>query len=399
MTRKATLALCGLTFVGGFTRANTAFSADPAGSASAAPLASSAAPVAASAPPPEAASPNPTCTERIPAGKVRPKLDESLPDRGTSGHLLTLTLTLEHGKGETVLPGGLAPETGSPEWRELEKAGLFLPDPSGTSGPKIERTETGDGAKTTVRIGFVPLPEKPGRNRIELPSLPISVARASGDVLVLCTSPHTVTVEDPIANTSSPTPKKNPPPRPQLEEWTFAKNALMVLALALVVGVLASFLITYLRNRPRAVPPPPPPRPPWEVALEELYDVRHAGLVAEGRFAEHFDRVSDTVRKYLGARYGFDGLESTTREALFVLRRVTPHITVLDTIESFLQKADLVKFARLTPSGEDCELALNRAETLVRETLPSMPTYQPVPATSTPNDEPAAPQPPAGGTT
>ena len=41
--------------------------------------------------------------------------------------------------------------------------------------------------------------------------------------------------------------------------------------------------------------------------------------MAEGRFAEHFDRVSDIVRKYLGLRFGFDGLESTTREALAVL--------------------------------------------------------------------------------
>jgi hypothetical protein len=397
VSRRAALAVFGLALSSGLTRANAAFSADPAGSASAMPGALPAVTGAASAAPAETATPNPTCTERIPAGKVRPKLTESLPDRGTSGHLLTLTLTLEHGKGETVLPGGFAPQAGSPEWRDLEKAGLFLPDTSGPSGPKIERTETGDNAKTTVRIGFVPLPEKPGRNRIELPPLPISVARASGDVLVLCTSPHSVTVEDPIANTSNPTPKKNPPPRPQLEEWTFLKNALLVLMIALVVGVLASFLITYLRNRPRAVPPPPPPRPPWEVALEELYDVRHAGLVAEGRFAEHFDRVSDTVRKYLGARYGFDGLESTTREALFVLRRVTPRITVLDTIESFLQKADLVKFARLTPGGEDCELALNRAETLVRETLPSMPTYDAVPAQSGPKDESTTPAPQAGG--
>ena len=62
------------------------------------------------------------------------------------------------------------------------------------------------------------------------------------------------------------------------------------------------------------MPPPPPPRPPWEVAFEELDAVRHAGLVDEGRYAEHFDRVCDAVRKYLGGRYGFDGLETTTDE-------------------------------------------------------------------------------------
>lgn len=361
----------------------------PATAAGPAPAASALEPAAA-----------PTCLERIPEGKARPKLSETIADRGTSGHVLTLTLTLEHGKGETVLPGGLAPQAGAPEWRELETRGLFLPETE-SGGPAIERTETGDGAKTTVRIGFVPLPQKPGRNRIEIPPLPISVARASGDVLVLCTAPHLVTVEDPIANASDPKPKPNPPPRPQREEWTFAKNALAVALVALLAGALATFLIGRFLRRPKPVPPPPPPRPPWEIALEELYDVRHAGLVIEGRFAEHFDRVSDTLRKYLGARFGFDGLESTTREALFLLRRTTPRIPVLDTIESFLQNADLVKFARLTPSAEDCELALTRAETVVRATLPAAPApfEAAAPAEAKPDGGGPEPEPPQPGGT
>jgi hypothetical protein len=353
-------------------------------------------------PPPTAATPDEpaesrTCTERIPAGKARPKLSETIAERGTSGHVLTLTLTLEHGKGETVLPGGLEPQAGAPEWRELETRGLFIPS-SSSGGPAIERKESGDRATTTVRIDFVPLPKKPGRSRIEIPPLPISVARASGDVLVLCTAPHLVTVEDPIANASNPKPKANPAPLPQREEWTFAKNALLVALIALAVGALATFLIGRFLKRPRPLPPPPPPRPPWEVALEELYDVRHAGLVTEGRFAEHFDRVSDTVRKYLGARFGFDGLESTTREALFVLRRTTPRITVLDTVESFLQNADLVKFARLTPSAEECELALSRAESVVRATLPAAPApYEKAPPPEQGEGGAAPEPPPAGG--
>jgi hypothetical protein len=210
-----------------------------------------------------------------------------------------------------------------------------------------------------------------------LPSLPVSIARASGDVVVLCTERRELLVEDPIANTSNPSPKANPPPRPQREEWTALKQALLIGSIALVLGGLVAWLIGKWLKRARPVPPPPPPRPPWEIALEELFDVRHAGLVAEGRLAEHFDRVSDTVRKYLGARYGFDGLESTTREALTVLRKVTPAVP-LDGIESFLRQADLVKFAKTTPSAEDGELALVRAEAIVRDTLPK--TGAPPPA-------------------
>lgn len=365
--------------------ATAALGAPPAGHPS--PTLASApppAPLLTTAPPPPVLSPSAsasaspvlsagseTCREHLPEGKARPKLTESAPAKGQSGHALTLSLTLEHGKGETVLPGGLQTQTDDPNVRALERAGLYLPDPDGGAGPVLVRTEAGDRVTTKLEISFVPLPQKPGRNTIVIPALPISVARASGDVLVLCTSPHEVTVEDPIANTSNPSPRSNPPPRPQREEWVALKNALLVGAIALVLGALVAWILGKWLRRPRPVPPPPPPRPPWEVALEELFDVRHAGLIAEGRLAEHFDRVSDTVRKYLGARFGFDGLESTTREALGVLRDVTPRVGPLDAIETFLRQADLVKFAKTVPSADDGELALVRAEHIVRETLPT----------------------------
>lgn len=343
--------------------APTASAASPSGSASA------------SAPPLGSE----TCREHVPDGKERPKLTEQFPTRGESGHALTLSLTLEHGKGETVLPGGFQLQTADPTFRGLERVGLYLPDPQGGAGPVLTRTEKGDHVTTHIEISFVPLPQKPGRNVLVVPPLPISVARASGDVLVLCTHPHEVTIEDPIANTSDPKPRPNPAPREQKEEWTALKNGLIVGAAALVLGALVALLIGKWLRRPRPVPPPPPPRPPWEVAMEELFDIRHAGLVAEGRLAEHFDRVSDSVRKYLGARFGFDGLESTTREALGVLREVTPRIAPLEAIEGFLRQADLVKFAKTAPTAEDGELALVRAEHIVRETLPTVPGSAPLP--------------------
>ncbi len=348
-------------------------SATPPASSAPAPPTPSAAPATQSAAPQAPSVASDTCRERVPAGKDRPKLTEKVPSRAESGHALTLSFVLEHGKGETVLPGGFQPQSDSTEWRALEHLGLYVPDPDGGAGPVVERTEHGDRATTTIELSLVALPQKPGRNRITIPALPLSVARASGDVLVLCTSPHEVTIEDPIANVSNPMPKPNPPARPQREEWTLLKQAVLGAAIALPVGLLAAWLLGRWLRRPRPAPPAPPPRPPWEVALEELFDVRHAGLVAEGRLAEHFDRVSDIVRKYLGARFGFDGLESTTREALSLLRRATPRIDPLDAIEAFLRQADLVKFAKTVPSAEDGELALVRAEHIVRQTLPLLP--------------------------
>lgn len=309
-----------------------------------------------------------TCIERIPEGKAPPKLVESFPARGTSGHAATLTVKVTHLKGEEVLPGGFRIAEGE-GLEALKRAHLTLPDPEGPAGPVI--TRSAEGTETEVKLSLVPLPPEPGRHELTLPPLPISVARASGQVVTVCTKPHTITVEDPIANTPDPMPKPNPPPRRQLEEWELLKRLVYGGLVALVVGIVAAWLFTRWRKRPRPAPLPPPPRPAWEVALEELHDIRHAGLIRQHRFSEHYDRVSDAIRRYLGDRFGFDGLESTTREALTVLEGVTPPIESMDKVQAFLRQADLVKFARLTPTEDECELALSRGEDIVRSTMPA----------------------------
>jgi hypothetical protein len=52
------------------------------------------------------------------------------------------------------------------------------------------------------------------------------------------------------------------------------------------------------------------------------------------------------------------------------LRRA-PHFSIpIAEIAVFLQHCDLVKFADLTPSLDDCENALREAEHVVRDTIP-----------------------------
>jgi hypothetical protein len=357
---------------------------------SGAPVAAAA---AAPAPAASAASATPElgCVEKLPGGKARPAFTEAFPSRGLSGHALQLVVTLSHGPAETVLPTGFRFQADAPEAKALKAAGFILPDPEGGAGPKVERLDENGSVKSKVTLSFVALPKEPGRHQLTLPPLPITLARASGDLVTLCTQPHGISVEDPTSSTPNPKPKLNPPPRRQREEWTFLKQAVSIGAIALVVGAVLAWLVGRWLKRPRPVPPPPPPRPPWEVAFESLHDLRHAGLTREGRFAEHFDRVSDIVRRYLGDRYGFDGLECTTREMLGELRGTTPRIPVLDEIERFLRQADLVKFARLTPSEPECSTALAEAQQIVELTVPPpMPAAAAAPPTTTPrvdNDE------------
>lgn len=234
-----------------------------------------------------------------------------------------------------------------------------------SSRPRI----AGDRSLTEVTLQYVALPSKPGRHELVLPPLPIAIARASGELVTLCTQPHRVIVDDPIASTPDAAPRGNPPARPQRELWTLARD----LSYGLLIGAAAAALITWLVlrwiRRPRPPAPPPPPRPPWEVAFEELAGIRRAGLIANGQLTEHVDLVSDAVRRYLGARFGFDGIESTTGEVIRSLKKERPAVPGLDRITTLLDECDLVKFARLSPTATDCEELLGKAEQIVRDTM------------------------------
>ena len=313
------------------------------------------------------------CVESIPPGALRPKLTEAFATRGTSGYASTLTVVVEHGKGESVLPRGL--DLGSDAAKLLKKAEFALPDQDGGGAARLTKNAPDpnkpERVTTTLELPVVPLPAQPGRHVLVLPPLPIAVARANGELATACTNRHTIVVEDPISSVPDAKPKPNPPPVMQREEWSALKTALIVASLGLLAGALLTLAIRRWLARPRPVPPPPPPRPPWEIALEKLDEVRHAGLLEQARFGEYFDRVSDAVRGYLGARYGFDGLESTTDEILAALRRGDLLSGVaLPEIASFLQGCDLVKFANMTPTQAECIGALTSGETIVRATMP-----------------------------
>ncbi len=312
------------------------------------------------------------CVETAPAGKERPQLVDSFPRNGKSGYAATLHVVVSHGKGETVLPRGLELQTESDTARTLKAAGFVLPDQAGEAGARLSSVDLDPKTgrrQTTLDLLLVALPAEPGRRTLVLPALPVSISRANSDIFTLCTKPHTIVIEDPTASTPDAQPKPNPPPRGQREEWVALERALYWGAIGAVIGSALLWLVYRWMKRPRASPPPPPPRPPWEVALERLDEVRHAGLLETKRFAEFFDRVNDAVRECLGARFGFDGLESTTYEMLTALRKVPQFRMPLPEVAAFLQDCDLVKFADVTPTLEECERALVDAEKVVRATM------------------------------
>ena len=246
----------------------------------------------------------------------------AFPQRGTSGHAATLELVVEHGKGETVLAERLSARSrAATRSRRSKRAASSLPDPDGGAGPSSSESRRRRAPKHACASSFVPLPPSRAatssccrrcRSRSPAPAASLDASarsRTRSSSKIRSRTRRTPSRSDEPASRAR-SARSGPPPSTRRS----------IALIALVVGALVAWLIGRWLRRPQAGPPPPPPRPPWEVALEELFDLEHAGLVKSERFAEHFDRVSDCVRKYLGDRYGFDGLESTTRETLAVLR-------------------------------------------------------------------------------
>jgi hypothetical protein len=316
------------------------------------------------------------CVESFPEGVKRPTLVDSFPARGKSGYAAVLSVVVEHGKGESVLPRGLELQSESDAAKQLKAAGFVIPDQAGGGVARLSDAPPDpahpDIIKSTLEFPLLVLPPKPGRHTLVLPPFPVALARASGEVETACTRPHVIVVEDPTSSTPDPKPLPNPPPRPQREEWTAMKKALTYGAIGTLAGLILAYLIYKWRTRPRPAVPPPPPRPPWEIALERLDEVRHAGLLEVARFQEYFDRVNDAVRAYLGARYGFDGLESTTDEIVHALKNASIDTIALPFVLGFCEECDLVKFANMTPSLDSCKRVLDAAERIVRTTMPRM---------------------------
>jgi hypothetical protein len=320
-----------------------------------------------------------TCEETYSSEQNKPKLESLFPLKSVAGHVTQLEVKVRHFPGEKVLPGGLHWNVDSPEYQALEAAHFAVPHEKSPVQPQVVTGTKPDAqgrVETTIHIPLLALPPKPGPGELTLPPLPIAVARASGQLGQLCTSPHVLSVEDPTSNVPDAQLRPNPASLSQREVWKQARDITTIVLVALPIAILLAFLWSRLWPRLKRSPPPPPPTPPWRRALEQLSNLEGERLLEAGRAPEYIDRVSDTLRQYLGARYGFDGLESTTREVLRLLGEKAPDFRFETEVRSILQRSDLAKFARRSPEDEECRDALFETRRIVERTTPA-PTLDP----------------------
>jgi hypothetical protein len=133
-----------------------------------------------------------------------------------------------------------------------------------------------------------------------------------------------------------------------------------------VLVILAWWLWRYFRQR-EAARPLPPPVPPHVRARRRLEEALR--LLSEPK--PFVVAVSDALRAYLEERFSFRAPERTTEEFLHELRSTN----LLDAgqkerLSDFLQRCDLVKFAKYEPREMELRDLHASALRLVDETEP-----------------------------
>jgi hypothetical protein len=300
----------------------------------------------AEAPPVRAVTP----LEEIPAER-RPTIESWIEgdDRVALGHTLTLRVVIRHRPGDRIhLPA------------DTSFGDLHLVD------KELETRRTEEGlAVDDYEITLLAL--SPGE--AELPALEFGGVLEGGEAVRLATPARHVSVTDPTADAESDEPRDIAPVVDVYQEdYTLLYVGGALLAVVLIVLLVRYIVKNWDRWHPRGPLAPPPPRPPDEVAYEKLARLREGGFPESGAKKQWYVDLSEVVREYIGARYGFDGLESTTEEIVGIMRgRKTAGLTQAELF-SFLNDCDLVKFAKHEPDEEEDGRALDEAYRIVEVT-------------------------------
>jgi hypothetical protein len=139
---------------------------------------------------------------------------------------------------------------------------------------------------------------------------------------------------------------------------------LAVFLLLTVMGVIIWFVAKSLRR-------PIPPQPPRDRALALLEQIRtQITAINPYRFSIH---VSDILRRYVTEQFGLPVTRQTSVEFLNGLRGSSPFSEdEKSLLEDFLNRCDLIKFARYEATTSDSELLLEEAIRFVKGGQPCL---------------------------
>ena len=136
-----------------------------------------------------------------------------------------------------------------------------------------------------------------------------------------------------------------------------------------VAGLLALVLFLVFRKRPMEEEGSNEPSIPYYIryrtALDELEEKK---LWQSGLVKQYYIELTEILREYLEKRYSINALEFTTAQLIGALSFTEMPADKRTQLQNLLELADMVKFAKALPIGEENEMALRTSRELIDST-------------------------------
>lgn len=145
---------------------------------------------------------------------------------------------------------------------------------------------------------------------------------------------------------------------------------LWILAAIILIGAGIYLVYIFRRNKNPFAPAPVKPIPPYEKAIDELNRLRSEKLCENGQEKEFYTRLTDILRIYLHGRFNINAMEMTSTQIRETVERNEETKISKENMESVLEIADFVKFAKVRPLPDDNIKAFNSALQFVEDTKP-----------------------------
>lgn len=127
--------------------------------------------------------------------------------------------------------------------------------------------------------------------------------------------------------------------------------------------------------------------PPHKKALIKIEQIKQDKLTVSSNQKEYYTKLTDTLRRYIEERFGFNAMEMTTSEIIEHLQKEDDNQMLLELKELF-ETADLVKFAKYSAQINENDLNLVNAIHFIDNTkMSDMPIEERIVPKLTENDE------------
>lgn len=160
------------------------------------------------------------------------------------------------------------------------------------------------------------------------------------------------------------------------EEFPYTFRELLLLAgkylLAIWVVIMITAILVYLLGKDKKTEfeelPEEPKIPAHIGALQALAQLEKSDLLEKGKHKKYHIKLSEISRRYLEERFDITALESTTNEINVQLHTVNIEGDLKEKLIRSLSISDLAKFAKVIPTQNENNFAVNAVKEFVEKT-------------------------------